>query len=272
MTTINDPSEPRRSADQGGSGRKRLLPILAIGAAVLAGLLWFFLIRDTSAADVNTDEAAEARQEAIDEVASPEASSPAVNDGVEGTWTIDTSIGTFGDACLTDVCDTTFVGFRIDEELASVGAKTVVGRSPGVSGTMAISGTSIESVDVLVDMTQLITDTSGRTGALRGQSIETSAFPEASFVLTEPIDLGTLPADGEAITVLATGDFTIHGVTRTETIDLTAELNGNVIVAFGQLGPVLLADYDIDLPSAAVVLSVEDNAMIELQLFFTKSS
>ena len=40
---------------------------------------------------------------------------------------------------------------------------------------------------------------------------------------------------------------------------------------FGELGPIVLADYDIDKPSAAVVLSVEDNAALELQLFFAKA-
>ncbi len=59
-------------------------------------------------------------------------------------------------------------------------------------------------------------------------------------------------------------------MTRTETIPLTAELAGDVIVVFGQLGPILLADYDIDEPSAAVVLSVEDNAIMELQIFFRR--
>jgi polyisoprenoid-binding protein YceI len=96
-------------------------------------------------------------------------------------------------------------------------------------------------------------------------------FPDASFSLTGPVDFGALPADGEEITVDAIGDLTIHGVTRSETIALTAQLQGDVIVVFGQLGPILLADYDISEPRAAVVLSVEDNAIMELQLFFSRS-
>ena len=43
-----------------------------------------------------------------------------------------------------------------------------------------------------------------------------------------------------------------------------------MVVVFGQLGPILLADYNISEPSAAVVLSVEDNATMELQLFLTR--
>ncbi|MEZ5342711.1 MAG: YceI family protein [Acidimicrobiales bacterium] len=248
------------------NGRSRT-PVLVAGLVALtmaAALLWFFVIRDTSAADVNTADAAAARQASLDEA------NAGSFDGVEGVWTVDTTFGTFDEACLSDVCDATFAGFRIDEELASFGDKTVIGRSPAVSGSVEISGTSISSANIVVDMTGILTDSGGRTAAIRSQSIETAAFPEASFVLNEPIDIGPLPGDGEQVTVQATGDFTIHGVTKTETLDLTAEINGGVIVVFGQLGPVLLDDYGIAKPSAAVVLSVEDNALIEFQLFLTK--
>ena len=81
----------------------------------------------------------------------------------------------------------------------------------------------------------------------------------------------SLSADGEEIDVGAIGELTIRGVTRTETIPLTAERVGDVIVVFGQLGPILLADYDIEEPTAAVVLSVEDNAIMELQVFFRRA-
>lgn len=185
---------------------------------------------------------------------------------------MDTTVGTFGTECLTQVCDTTFVGFRIDEELVRIGAKTVVGRTPGVSGTLTLEGSTVSTVEILVDMTGLITDDNSRNGAIRRQAIETNDFPEASFRLTEPIDLGAVPAAGSSVDVDATGDLTIHGVTRTETIPLTAEFDGTRISVFGELGPILLADYEIDRPTAAAVLSVEDNATMELQLFFARDT
>ena len=190
--------------------------------------------------------------------------------GVDGTWVVDTSIGEFGSACLTDVCNATFVGFRIDEELARIGAKTVVGRTPGVSGTMTVEGSTVSSVEVVADMTGLTTDSGSRDSAIRNQAIETARFPEARFVLTEAIQLGSVPEVGSEITVEAVGELTIHGVTRVETIPLTASFDGDFVVVFGQLGPIALSDYDIDKPSAAVVLSVEDEATMELQLFFSR--
>jgi len=247
--------------------------VLAVGAAiafaVVAFFVWFLIIRDTSPASVDSRAASDARQQALDE-AGDTGTEPAGSEGLDGLWTVDTSIGSFDEACLSDVCNTSFAGFRIDEVLARFGAKTVVGRSPGVSGSLEIAGATITNVDIVVDMTQLITDDDRRTNAIRSQAIETGAFPEASFVLSSPIQLGSIPAEGESVTVQATGELTIRGVTRTETIDLTAELSGGVIVVFGQLGPILLADFDIDKPQAAIVLSVEDNAIMELQLFFTQ--
>ncbi len=275
MTTTQTPRQP------GTDRRNKLLiggGVAVVLLAVLAFLVYWFVFRDDAPASVDTQEAADARQEALAEAQTDEpATEPATTDGaaagtddISGTWTIDTSIGTFDERCLTEVCDATFVGFRIDEELASIGAKTVVGRTPGVTGTMTVDGTTITSTDILVDMTGLITDDGSRNAAIRNQAIETAAFPEASFVLTQPIDFGSVPGDGESVEVQATGDLTIHGVTRSETIPLTAERAGDIIVVFGQLGPILLADYDISEPRAAVVLSVEDNATMELQLFFRR--
>lgn len=288
----------RRNAD-GAASRLPLIGGLGLVGLLLVGLLvWWFLFRDTSASSVADEEAAQARQEAIEAAAADPAAAndegaattettdqteadrttdqadvPAGAAGsLDGLWTVDTSIGTFNDACLESVCDSTFVGFRINEELSGIGAKTVVGRTPGVSGSIEIAGTQIVAVDMIADMRQLITDSGPRTDALKGASggLETDTFPQATFVLTEPIEMGSLPAEGTAVTVQATGDLTVHGVSRIVTIPLTAELQAGVISVFGSLEGMLLSDYDIPTPSAIVVLSVEDNATMELQLWLSR--
>ncbi len=244
-------------------GRKRLYlvggAIVVVAAALLSG--WYFLIRDTSPAGVNTAEQAEARDAAV--AAAAEGTAADTTAGIDGTWTVDTTIGTFDDF------SSTFAGFRIDEELASIGAKTVVGRTPDVSGTLVIDGTTITATEILVDMTTLTTDSASRNRQIKRQAIETDTFPEATFVLASPIDLGAVPADGEPVTVTATGDLTVHGVTNSVEVPLTAELDSGVIVVVGEIN-LLLSDYAIDKPQAAVVLSVADNADMELQLFFTR--
>ena len=241
--------------------------LVLIGAIVV--LLWYFVFRDTSPADVNSQAAKEARDQALSEAGTSEVQS------LDGVWAIDTEIGEFNDACLTEVCGSSFVGFRIDEELVGIGGKTVVGRTPDVSAQFTINESEIVSSEesrptVTVDMTTLITDDANRNNAIKRQAIETSKFPEASLVITESIDFSSATDLEAGFTTEIFVDLTIHGVTRQETIEVTASFDGSRILVFGNLGPILLSDYEIEKPRSAVVLSVEDNALMEFQLFFKK--
>jgi len=288
-------------ANQRGDARASRLKIF--GAIGLVGLVligvgvWWMLFRDTSAASVDSAEAEAARAEtvaaaaqaqaddqaeAVDQdveyddeadtsTAQPDAAASAGN-AVAGTWAVDTSFGTFGDACLEGACGASFVGFRINEELAGIGAKTVVGRTPAVSGQMQLEGTQIVATEIVADMTQMLTDDPGRTGALKSASggLDTNNFPEARFTLTQPIELGAAPVEGASVDVQAVGDLTVHGVTREVTIPLTAELQPGVIVVIGSLVDIQLSDFEIPKPTSVVVLSVEEIATMELQLFLTR--
>lgn len=265
-TPVPPTPDPGVAIDAAAVRRKRRLmfgggALLVLAVVALAG--WWFLIRDTSPASVVSAEQDAARDEAIADATENEATTESAVVGLDGTWTIDTSIGTFTDF------SSTFAGFRINEELASIGAKTVVGRTPDVSGSIEIEGATITGTDILVDMTTLTTDSGSRDNQLRTQAIETNDFPEATFVLTQPIELGDLPDDGTVVTTTATGDLTIHGVTNSVDIPITAELNSGIIVVVGQIN-LLLADFSIEQPRSAAVLSVEDNTDLELQLFFTR--
>ena len=244
--------------------------ILLLLVVVIVLLLWYFVFRDTSPADVNSQAAKEARDEALSEAGTSEVQS------LDGIWIIDTEIGEFNDACLTEVCGSSFVGFRIDEELVGIGGKTVVGRTPDISAQFTINGSEIVSSSegnrpiVTVDMTTLITDDASRNNAIKRQAIETSKFPEASLVITESIDFSSATDLEAGFTTEILVDLTIHGVTQQETIEVTASFDGSRILVFGNLGPILLSDYEIEKPRSAVVLSVEDNALMEFQLFFKK--
>lgn len=270
--------------------------------AVLA--IWFVFFRDTAASSVDSVEAADARAASIAEAASGSDDDPVAADaagdgetstdayddgedeldtgqpdsaasigaGTDGVWTVDTSIGVFNEVCLTEVCGSTFAGFRINEELAGVGAKTVVGRTGDVSGSMELSGSQVIGARFVVDMTTLVTDNPSRTSALKGKAggLETDTFPEAVFELSEAIDLGELPAEGAQVSFIANGNLTVHGVTNPVAINLTAESQAGLIVVFGSLTDMVLADYDIPKPSAVAVVSVEEIAALELQIFLRR--
>ncbi len=184
---------------------------------------------------------------------------------VDGTWAVDTSVGEFSFENSTG----TFVGFRIQEELSSIGSTTAVGRTPTVTGSINIDGTTLTDVTVEADMTAITTNDNRRDDRVQ-DALETSRFPTATFTLTEPIELGEAANTGAATSVDATGDLTIHGVTTKVTLPLEAQVVDDTIVVVGSLD-IDLSTYGVEAPSAPIVVSVSDQATIELQLFFARS-
>lgn len=245
------------------------LAVALLLAAGGAGVWWFVLRHDTPPA-VTLDRAVAGLQatapasdggtaSSAPSTAAPMASAASVADG---TWTVDRTI--------TNAQGTgSFAGFRIDEVLVSVGSATAVGRTPSVEGSVAVSGATVATAQITVDLTDVTTNDSRRDSAVQ-RALATSRYPDATFVLTQPIALASVPAAGERITVPATGDLTIHGVTRPVTIDLEAQLEGDVLVVVGS-APVALADYGVTAPTAPVVASVADEGTFEFQLYFTRS-
>ena len=161
------------------------------------------------------------------------------------------------------------MGYRVDEELANVGAATAVGRTPDVTGSLTLSGTTITAAEVTADVSTLTSDDDRRDGQLQRQALETGTFPTATFSLTESIDLGSVPAEGEVISVNASGDLTLHGQTKSVQIPLEARLAGNVVTVTGST-EIVFADYGIEQPTSFIVLSIADRGTMELQLQLTK--
>ncbi|WP_131745271.1 YceI family protein [Frankia sp. Cppng1_Ct_nod] len=159
-------------------------------------------------------------------------------------------------------------GYRVKEVLFGQ-ATTAVGRTSGVTGKMVVSGTTVESANFTVDMTTVASDQSQRDGQFHGRIMETSKYPTATFTLTKPIDLGSVPAAGVTKTYQATGDLTLHGVTKTVTISLDTQRSGVQIKISGQI-PIVFADYNVSNPSFGGI-KTEDNGTMEVLLVFTKS-
>jgi polyisoprenoid-binding protein YceI len=266
------------TAPQPAAGRRG--PLLAIAAIVilaLAGIgLWYLFFRPAGPAPVSlgsTTPTAVASVTAVAEASTDPSSDPASADrstggsdpgGIAGTWTVDPGIGSFDDF------SGSFVGYRVQEELASVGATEAVGRTPDVTGTLTVDGTTITAAEFTADLTTLQSDERNRDRQLQRQGLETGTFPTATFVLTQPIELGSEPAEGATVDATAVGDMTIHGTTKAVEIPVEAKLANGVVTVVGSL-PVLFSDYGMQKPQAMIVLSVDDNGTMEFQLQFTKA-
>jgi polyisoprenoid-binding protein YceI len=249
------------------SSRTKILTavLVAVALLVVGGGLWWYL-SDDAPEKVSLESATEGL-----EADGGSTSSTAGADGgasssqVDGAWTVDDETGEFDFQSATG----SFAGFRIDEEIAQIGAKEAVGRTGGVSGTMEISDGEVTSVDVTVDMAALTTDESRRDDRVH-ESLQTDQFPTATFTLDEPIDLGAAAEDGSPVSTTAEGELTIHGVTQPVELTVEAQVVDGTIVVVGSTR-VNLAEYGVTAPTAPMVLSIAEEATIELQLLFVKT-
>ena len=261
MSQSRDPRLARSGPPPGGRSPIRLVvlgAVLLAGVAAVAGFGYLFL-RGAPPAAVGASPGASGGQTAA---ALPSGATATLGaGGLEGTWTVDPSIGSFSDF------SSSFVGYRVDETFADNRANTAVGRTPDVTGGLVLEGTSITSVEITANMQDLESGDDRRDGQLQRQAIETSQFPEASFRLTTPVDLGTLPADDETLSATATGELTLHGVTKTVELPIQARLSGDVVTVTGSI-EIQFADYDIEQPTSFIVLSIEDHGTMEFQLHF----
>ncbi|MFN6119196.1 MAG: YceI family protein, partial [Actinomycetes bacterium] len=160
------------------------------------------------------------------------------------------------------------LGYRVSEVLGGVDTEGA-GRTNQVTGTLTIEGTTATAAEFTVDMASITSDSDRRDGQFRTRIMSTDEFPTSTFVLTSPIEFGTIPAEGEQITASATGDLTLRGVTRSVTFDLTAQLEGGRIGVLGSI-PILFSDYEIPDPSNGFAV-VKDNGLLEFVLVFDKA-
>ncbi len=159
--------------------------------------------------------------------------------------------------------------YRVQELLAQRDLPNeAVGATNNVSGSIVVdqNGAVVpEQSRVVVDMTSLESDSARRDNYVRGNTLETQRYPTAEFVVREAPGLpNPLPTSGEA-RFQAVGDLTVHGVTRPVTWDTTARFDeeGATVNAATR---VAIPDFGMTPPQVGPVLSIEDDAGLELDL------
>ena len=254
-----------------------VVAVAVVGIGLLAAAVWYFLIRDDApppltleAAITTTTLAATPGTEAPVPTGPEPTQPPAATAAPTSTEVPATDPPAAADPSGDWVIDptNTIVGYRIEEELAGIGGNTAVGRTSEVTGSLTLDGAAITAVSVTVDMTTLQSGDNRRDRQMRTRGFQSSQFPEATFVLDEPIMLDEVPQVGETITATALGTLTLHGVSRSVEVSLEAQLiDASTIVVVGST-EVALADYDINPPTGFSVLSVADVGLFEFQLTF----
>jgi len=173
---------------------------------------------------------------------------PAPSGSVDGAWKVSSG---------------SQAGYRVKEVLFGQSAEAV-GRTSQVTGDIAISGTSVTSGSFTVDMASVASNEGRRDNQFRGRIMNVSAFPAATFKLTEPSERGSLPASGLQVTVRATGDLTVRGTTKRVTVQVQAQRSGNGVRVAGSI-PVVFAEWGIPNPSFGPA-QTEDHGQVEFLL------
>ncbi len=242
---IKDEPEERLSLDDAPTGTSAEV---ATSTAATAVTTTEAPVSTQAGADTSATETTIETADAADTVAAPTPSA-----GADGTYT------------LTPDSE---AGYRVVEVLFGQDTEGV-GRTNSVTGSITIAGTQVTAAEFSVDMATLTSDEENRDNKFKGEIMETSEFPTATFVITEPIELGAIPADGEELIATATGDLTLHGVTNPVTLEVAAKKTGSSVAVVGSTD-VVFSDYDIDNPSNAVV-TTQDHGLVEFLLVAVKS-
>ena len=234
---------------------RRTLIAAAVAAALIlgaasVGVLYFVVFAGSSPQKL-----------ALSSPAASTSASAASTDSVAaaGTWTV----GSGSQA-----------GYRVREQLASLAAPSdAVGRTSAITGTLTLTqaadGYAVTAANFTVDVSKLTSDQSRRDQRIHSQGLESDRYPTATFKLASPIALTTDAANGQSVHVSASGDLTIHGVTKSVTIPIDTrltgpkiELVGSITFPFGQFG--------MTPPSIGGFVTVQSNATMEFQLLLAR--
>lgn len=131
-----------------------------------------------------------------------------------------------------------------------------------MTGSATVAASKLESADITVDVASITSPESMRDNRFRSSMImDTDKFPTATWKLSEPVDISSVPESGEPHAVEATGEMTIKGVSKTVTTPLNIQRSGASVIVQGSV-PVTWTDYGVTPPSLGFV-DVQDTGTIE---------
>jgi polyisoprenoid-binding protein YceI len=187
---------------------------------------------------------------------SPAATGPVTGtSSAEGTWNVGPG---------------SIVGYRVNEVLLGQHT-TAVGRTREVWGSLEISGTSVTKGSFTAEMGTVLSDQSERNAQFDGPIMDVSTFPTATFTLTSPIKLGSVPPDGKVERFPATGDLAMHGETKPVTFTVSAERSASSINALTDV-QIVFASWGIANPSIGGFVTTQSSGVLEVLLDLTRGT
>ena len=160
--------------------------------------------------------------------------------------------------------------YKVEEVLARTGFKVATGETADVAGQVvfdADGNVAAGESRIAVRVGTLRTDSDRRDGYVRNRTLETDTYPEVVFVPTAIVWANPAASAGELQGVqefTIAGDLTVKDQTRPVVWDATAEVREDGTASGQASVEFTFADFGMDKPSVAIVLSVEDTIRLEL--------
>jgi polyisoprenoid-binding protein YceI len=180
-------------------------------------------------------------------------SAPTADQSADGTWRISSG---------------SQAGYRVQEVLFGQD-NTAVGRTGDITGTVSIAHSAVTAGSFTVNLSTVTSDRSQRDGQFRGRIMNVARYPNATFVLSQPITLPAGAESGKTVSVQATGQLTLHGTTRQVAVSMQARLSGGAMQVSGSI-PITFADWNITNPSLGPV-TTQDHGTMEFLLNLSRS-
>ncbi|WP_448850721.1 YceI family protein [Corynebacterium sp. 335C] len=162
---------------------------------------------------------------------------------------------------------TSQVGFTF-QELLPGSERTTSGSTDGVSGEFTVENDELTAGHVTVDMTTLKSDIEKRDVNVRMTIFSTDRYPEATFEVSEAVDLTSVPDDGSMVRVDVPGRMTIRGVTQDVTVPMDVVRTGDNVLMSGVLR-INRLDYNVRTPDF-VAAKVKEEGDVNLRLVLEK--
>ncbi|MGO1949294.1 MAG: YceI family protein [Mycobacteriaceae bacterium] len=175
--------------------------------------------------------------------------------GIDGTWEVIPGSGS----------NSSEAGYTFDEVLPGQ-EKSTSGRTSEVSGSLAVDDGVLQEGLVTVDVGSIESDIEKRDINVRDNILHTGDYPEATFSITEPVDVSSLPEDGNVDTVTVNGELTMHGETNPVSADLDILRTGENVIVEGRV-PVVREDFGIVSPEF-VASQIAEEGTVDLLLVF----
>ncbi len=156
-------------------------------------------------------------------------------------------------------------GYRLNEVLNDEESE-VVGRTDEVSGESTITDGQLTQTTVVVQAASMTTDQASRDAYVL-RALDVSTYPEATFELSEPVDVSAVSDATEPVAVQVPGRLTLAGTSVDVVADLRVQRNETGLEVAGQI-PIDLTEFKLEPPDLGFV-TVNSSATVEILLLLS---